>query len=155
MLKYLKKLILLSIAAKCFSGLSGLFSPNLIDQSSCKMGLVLACVVRMLHNDWPISLGENRPDRVYIWQLCSATKGKFPKELFNLKTLYKASNQELRSWLHTFAAKTLIDFAWYASVKSFIFHWFNVKAKIKSKIQDLNILHASVPFLWHQSSAED
>ena len=27
------------------------------------MGLVLTCVVRILHDDWSISLGENRPDR--------------------------------------------------------------------------------------------
>ena len=27
-------------------------------------GLVLASVVRILHDDWPIRLGENRPDRV-------------------------------------------------------------------------------------------
>ena len=47
-----------------FRALSGLFSPNLIHQSSCKMGLVLACVVRTLHDDWSIRLGENRPDRV-------------------------------------------------------------------------------------------
>ena len=44
----------LSIAAKWLTTLSSLFSPNLIDQSSCKMGLVLACVVRILHGDWPI-----------------------------------------------------------------------------------------------------
>ena len=43
-----------SIAAKCFRTLSGLFSPSLIDQSSCKMGLVLACLVRILH-------GHRRP----------------------------------------------------------------------------------------------
>ena len=39
------------------------YSPNLIDQSSFKMGLVLACVVRILHDDWSIRLGENRPDQ--------------------------------------------------------------------------------------------
>ena len=27
------------------------------------MGLVLACVVRILHDDWSIRLGENRPDQ--------------------------------------------------------------------------------------------
>ena len=31
--------------------LSGLFSPNLIDQSSFKIGLFFACVVRILHDD--------------------------------------------------------------------------------------------------------
>ena len=54
-------LVLHDIAVKCLRTLSGLFSPNLIDQSSCKMGLVLACVVRTLQDDWPIRLGENRP----------------------------------------------------------------------------------------------
>ena len=29
------------------------------------MGLVLACAVRILHDDWPIRLGENGPDRVF------------------------------------------------------------------------------------------
>ena len=53
-----------SIAAKCLRTLSGLFSPNLIDQSSRRTGLVLASVVRIQHDDWPIRLGENRPDRV-------------------------------------------------------------------------------------------
>ena len=28
------------------------------------MGLILARVVRILHDDWSIRLGENRPDRV-------------------------------------------------------------------------------------------
>ena len=27
------------------------------------MGLVLACVARIMHGDWSIRLGENRPDR--------------------------------------------------------------------------------------------
>ena len=53
-----------SIAAKYLRALSGLFSPNLIDRSSCRMGLVLACVVRILHDDWSIRLGENRLDMV-------------------------------------------------------------------------------------------
>ena len=52
------------IATKCWKVLSGLFSPNLIDQLPCKMGLVLACVVRILHDDWSIRMGENRLDRV-------------------------------------------------------------------------------------------
>ena len=50
------------IAATCFRAQLGLFSPNLIDQSSCRMGQVLACVVRILHDDWSIRLGENKPD---------------------------------------------------------------------------------------------
>ena len=49
-----------SIATKCLRALSDLFSPNLIDQSSCRMGLALACVMRILHEDWSIRLGENR-----------------------------------------------------------------------------------------------
>ena len=53
---------LLSTAAKCLRALSGLFSPNLTNQSSCKMGLVLECVVRILYDDWSIKLQENRPD---------------------------------------------------------------------------------------------
>ena len=53
-----------SIAAKCLRALSCLFPPNLTGQSSCRMDLVLACVVRILHDDWSIRLGENRPDRV-------------------------------------------------------------------------------------------
>ena len=53
-----------SIGAKCLRTLSGLFSPNLMDQSSCKMGLALACAVRILHGDWSIRLGESRPDKV-------------------------------------------------------------------------------------------
>ena len=52
---------LIRIAAKCSRTLPGLFSPNLIDQSSCRLDLVLACVVRILHDDWLSSLGENRP----------------------------------------------------------------------------------------------
>ena len=45
--------------------LSGLFSPDLIDQS-CKIGLTFpTCVVRMLHDDWSIRLGEKRPDQNY------------------------------------------------------------------------------------------
>ena len=55
---------LYSIATKCLRTLSGLFSLNLIDQSSCKMDLVLASVVRIRYYDWSIRLGENRPDRV-------------------------------------------------------------------------------------------
>ena len=50
------------VAAKCIRAQSGLFSPNLTDQSSCRMGLVLGCVVRILHDDWLIRSGENWPD---------------------------------------------------------------------------------------------
>ena len=41
-----------NIAAKCLRALSRLFSPNSIDQTSCKLGLVLACVCRIQHDDW-------------------------------------------------------------------------------------------------------
>ena len=51
-----------SIIAKCSIALLGLFSPNVIDQSSCKMGLVLACMVIILHDDWSIRSGINGPD---------------------------------------------------------------------------------------------
>ena len=40
-----------SMAAKGFRALLGLFCSDLIDQSPCKMGLVLACVVRILYDD--------------------------------------------------------------------------------------------------------
>ena len=53
-----------SIAAKCLRTMSSLFSPNLIDQSSCRMGLALACVARILHDNWSMRLGENRLDMV-------------------------------------------------------------------------------------------
>ena len=36
--------------------LSGLISPNLIDQSSFKIGLFFACVVRILHDDRSIKV---------------------------------------------------------------------------------------------------
>ena len=55
--------LMLSIAAQCLRVRSGLFSPNLISQSACKMSLALACVVIILHDDWSISLGENRLNR--------------------------------------------------------------------------------------------
>ena len=58
------ELLLRSIAAKCLRALSGLFSPNLIGQSACKMDLALACVVLILRDDWSIWSGENRLDRV-------------------------------------------------------------------------------------------
>ena len=49
-----------SIAAKCLRTLSGLFSPNLIDQSSCKILTTHAKTRPILHDDWSIRLGENR-----------------------------------------------------------------------------------------------
>ena len=55
--------LLLEFSCQMFENSDKVFSPNLIDQSSCKMGLVLVCVVRILHDDWSIRLGENRPAR--------------------------------------------------------------------------------------------
>ena len=52
--------VYMAIAVKCLRALFGLFSPNLIDQSSCRMGLALTCVVRLLDDDWSIRLGENK-----------------------------------------------------------------------------------------------
>ena len=57
-------MVVVSIPVKCLRALSGLFSPILTDQSLCRMGLVLACVDRILHDDWSIRLGENRLDTV-------------------------------------------------------------------------------------------
>ena len=53
-----------STAAKRLRAPSGLFSPNLIDQSSYRMDLALVCVVGILHDDWSIRLGENIFDMV-------------------------------------------------------------------------------------------
>ena len=39
-LYHTKEHLSVSIPVKCLTGLSGLFSPNLIDQSLCKMALV-------------------------------------------------------------------------------------------------------------------
>ena len=51
----------MSIAAKCLRTLAGLFSPNLIDQSSCRILTTHANTRPILHDDWSIRLGENRP----------------------------------------------------------------------------------------------
>ena len=50
-----------SIAAKCLKTLSGLFSRNLIDQSSCRILTIHAKTRPILHDDSSIRLGENRP----------------------------------------------------------------------------------------------
>ena len=50
-----------SIAAICLRALSGLFSSNLTDQSSCRILITHAKTRSILHDDWSISLGENRP----------------------------------------------------------------------------------------------
>ena len=52
-----------SIAAKCLITVPSLFSPNLIDQSSCRALTTHAKIRSILHDDWLIRLGENRPDR--------------------------------------------------------------------------------------------
>ena len=41
-----------------------LFSPNLIDQSSSRILTTYVKYRPILHDDWLIKLGENRPDRV-------------------------------------------------------------------------------------------
>ena len=52
-----------SITAKCLRTQSGLLSPNLIDQSSCRIPKTQAKARPVLHDDWSIRMGENRPDR--------------------------------------------------------------------------------------------
>ena len=52
-----------SIPAKYLRTLSSLFSPNLIDQSSSRILTRHAKTRPVLHDDWLIKLGENRPDR--------------------------------------------------------------------------------------------
>ena len=52
-----------NISAKYLRTLSDLFSPNLIDQSSGRILTTHAKTRPILHNDWSIRLGENRPDR--------------------------------------------------------------------------------------------
>ena len=49
-----------SIAAICLIALSGLFPPNLIDQSSCMILTTHAKTRPILHDDWSVRLGENR-----------------------------------------------------------------------------------------------
>ena len=57
------------MVVKCLKTLSGLFSPNLIYQSSCRVLTTNAknpfCAKTrpIMHDDWSIRLGENRPDR--------------------------------------------------------------------------------------------
>ena len=53
----------LSIATKCLSTLSGLFSPYIIDKSSCRILITHAKTTPILHDDWSPGLGENRPER--------------------------------------------------------------------------------------------
>ena len=56
------------------------------------MGLVLTFVVRMLHDDWSISLGENRPDRALkhlvamLARICSTSEENFNKRSTRHKT---------------------------------------------------------------------
>ena len=51
-----------SIVTICLRSISSLFSPNLIDQSSCRILTTHAKAWLILHDDWSIRLGENRPD---------------------------------------------------------------------------------------------
>ena len=53
----------------CFAShvtLSGLFSPNIIGQPSCKILTTHAKTWPILHDDWSIRLGENRPNRALM-----------------------------------------------------------------------------------------
>ena len=49
-----------SIATKCFRPLLGLFFPNLLNQSSCRILTLHAKTRPILHHDWSIKLGDNR-----------------------------------------------------------------------------------------------
>ena len=60
------------IAAKCLRALSGLFSPNLIDQSLCRILTTHVTTRPNLHDDWSVRLGENRLYR------SSQTSGSYP-----------------------------------------------------------------------------
>ena len=55
--------VLLYIRRKCLRALSGLFSPNLIDQSSCRILIIYGKTRPILLDDWPIRLGDNRPNQ--------------------------------------------------------------------------------------------
>ena len=57
------KLAAIGIAVKCLRTLSSLLSPNLADQSSCRIVITHAKARPILHADWSIRLGDNRPDR--------------------------------------------------------------------------------------------
>ena len=59
-------LCFVSIAAKCLGTLSGLFPPNLINQSSCRILTTHAKTRPILHDDWRIRLGENRLERAML-----------------------------------------------------------------------------------------
>ena len=50
-----------SIAIKCLRALSGIFSPYLIDQSSCRILITHAKTRPSLHRNCSFRLGENRP----------------------------------------------------------------------------------------------
>ena len=52
-----------SIAAKCLRAMLNLFSPNLIDQSSCRILITHAKARPILHDDWSVRFGENRSER--------------------------------------------------------------------------------------------
>ena len=54
----------MSIDAKCLKTLSGLFFPNLINQLSCRILTKHDNTRPILHDDWSIKLGENRPDGI-------------------------------------------------------------------------------------------
>ena len=49
-----------SIVTKCLRTLSGLFSPNLIDQSSYRILTTHAKTRPIMHDEYSIRMGENR-----------------------------------------------------------------------------------------------
>ena len=69
----------MSIAAKCVRTQLFLLSPNLTDQSSCRILTTHAKTRPILHYDWSIRLGENRLGRVFkhlmaMLDLCRLTQ---------------------------------------------------------------------------------
>ena len=51
------------MVVKCLTTPSGLFSPKIIDESSCRILATHAKTRPILQDDWSIRLGENRPDQ--------------------------------------------------------------------------------------------
>ena len=56
------------------------------------MGLVLAYVVRILHDDWSIRLGENRPDRV-LKHLAAMLSGTLKFLTNSLRLAHRVANE--------------------------------------------------------------
>ena len=93
------------IAAKCFRALSHLFSSNQIDQSSCKMILLFAGVVRFLYDDWSIRLRENRPFRV-LKHLAAILQSLYRRQLLTQNATRKCTCECLVTYFsHIVASK--------------------------------------------------